>query len=228
MIAKSNKLGEVKVKITNDAQRKRTNSKFTLLIFCIFLAVNLYSQQEDRTSATDPNSSGKEFNQAVNMCPGGIVFGIYSVNYEYLAGQNHGLVARFDYESVSETLSDDTIMKANGYGFTFNYRWHFSGELESFYIGSYARYKVYKGDGTNGSTKFDFTLQEYTLGLNAGKRWVWNSGINVNCAFGYGISKLKEETDPSNSLNDSTLDKFIDDYTFIDPFYGEISVGYAF
>ena len=162
------------------------------------------------------------------MCPGGIVFGIYSVNYEYLAGQNHGLVARLDYESVSETLSDNTIIKANGYGFTFNYRWHFSGNMESFYIGSYARYKVYNGDGTNGATKFDFTLQEYTLGLNAGKRWVWNSGINVNCAFGYGISKLNKETDPSNSSNDSTLDKFIDDYTFIDPFYGEISVGYAF
>lgn len=209
------------MKITNNTKQKSTNSKLTILIFCIFLTGNLLAQQEDS------NSSGKEFNQAVNMCPGGIIFGIYSVNYEYLVGRKHGLVARFDYESVSETLSDDTITKANGYGFTFNYRWHFSSAMESFYIGSYARYKIYKGDA-NGLTKFDFTLQEYTLGLNAGKRWVWNSGINLNIAFGYGISSLIEETEPSNSYNESTLDKFINDFTHIDPLYGEISIGYAF
>lgn len=211
---------------SNDNQ-KRIQSNLTILIFCIFLISNLFAQQEDTSSTTDSGTSKNEIYQAVNFCPGGIIFGIYAINYEYLAGKNHGLVARFDYENVSETLSEDTI-EANGYAFTFNYRWHFSEAMESFYIGSYARYKQYQGDATDGATKFDFTLEEYTLGLNAGKRWVWNSGININAAFGYGVSALNKETDPSNSSIDSQLDQFIDNNTFIDPFYGEISIGYAF
>jgi len=211
----------------SNSKQKRINPKITILILSVFLISNLFAQQEDTLSTTDLSSSGKEFNQAVNFCPGGIIFGIYAINYEYLVGKNHGLVARFDYESVSETLSDDT-MAADGFAFTFNYRWHFCGGMESFYIGSYARYKYYKGDATDGSTKFDFTLHEYTLGLNAGKRWVWNSGFNINCAFGYGISKLNKETDPTTPSIESKLNDFIDNYTFIDPFYGEISIGYAF
>lgn len=215
------------MKANSEAQQNRVYLTLTTLIFCIFLTSNVFAQSEDTLSSSGISSSSNYFNQAVNMCPGGIIFGIYSVNYEYLAGQNHGLVARFDYESVSETLSDDT-MDANGYGFTFNYRWHFSGIMESFYIGSYARYKLYKGNATDGSTKFDFTLHEYTLGLNAGKRWVWNSGFNINCAFGYGISQLNKETEPTSASIDAKLDEFVDNYTFIDPFYGEISIGYAF
>ena len=208
-------------------QQKRGHFKLTTLIVCIFLISNLFAQQEDTSSTTDSCTSKNKINQAVNFCPGGIIFGIYAFNYEYLVNGNHGVVARFDYENVSETLSEDT-MEANGYAFTFNYRWHFSEAMESFYIGSYVRYKQYQGDATDGATKFDFTLHEYTLGLNAGKRWVWNSGFNINCAFGYGISSLNKETNPTSSSIDSKLDEFIDNYTFIDPFYGEISIGYAF
>lgn len=212
---------------SRDDQQKRRNLLLPTLIVCIFLISNLFAQQEDTSSTTDSCTSKNEINQAVNFCPGGIIIGIYAINYEYLAGKNHGLVARFDYENVSETLSEDTL-EANGYAFTFNYRWHFSEAMESFYIGSYARYKQYQGDATDGATKFDFTLHEYTLGLNAGKRWVWNSGFNINVAFGYGISKLDKETDPTSPSNEAQLDKFIDEYTFIGPFYGEISIGYAF
>ena len=211
----------------NYGKQNGTKSKLFILILCIFLISNLFAQQKDTPSTTDSSSYVKEINQAVNFCPGGIIFGIYAINYEYLVNRNHGLVARFDYENVSETLSEDT-MEADGYAFTFNYRWHFSGAMESFYIGSYARYKYYKGDATDGATKFDFTLQEYTLGLNAGKRWVWNSGFNINCAFGYGVSKLDKETDPTSPSIEAKLGEFIDNYTFIDPFYGEISIGYAF
>ena len=201
--------------------------RLSVFIFCIFLTGNVIAQEKVDIQAADTSSSVKKFNQAVNMCPGGIVFGIYSFNYEYLFVQTHGLVSRFDYESVSETISDDDI-KADGYAFTLNYRWHLSEAMESFYLGSYVRYKYYIGNGTSGLTKFDFTLHDFTLGLNAGKRWVWNSGINVNIAFGYGISTLSKETDPATADVEETLDKFIDEYTFIDPFYGEISIGYAF
>jgi hypothetical protein len=57
-------------------------SRLAILTFCIILTGNVFAQQEDTLSATDSISSGKIFNQAINMCPGGIVFGIYSINYE--------------------------------------------------------------------------------------------------------------------------------------------------
>jgi hypothetical protein len=215
------------MKTTRDMNQNRVYFTITTLILFFILAGHLFAQQEDQLSTTDSSSNQKEFNQAINFCPGGIIFGIYAINYEYLIGQKHGLVPRFDYESVSETLSNDT-MEAIGYAFTFNYRWHFSRSMNSFYVGSYVRYKLYEGNATDGATKFDFTLHEYTIGLNAGKRWVWNSGININCAFGYGISQLNKETEPTSPSNDAKLDEFIDEYTFIGPFYGEISIGYAF
>ena len=210
-----------------DAQQKRRNLFLTTLILFILFSINLFAQQEDTLLSKETSSNIDEINQAINFCPGGIIFGIYAINYEYLVNQKHGLVPRFDYEMVSETLSDDT-MEANGYAFTFNYRYHFSGGMESYYVGSYVRYKLYEGNATDGATKFDFTLHEYTLGLNAGKRWVWSSGININAAFGYGISKLEKEMDPTSPSIEAKLDKFIDEYDFIGPFYGEISIGYAF
>lgn len=218
----------MKSPIISEKPVKKSFNQLPIFIL-LFLMTGIIAAQTVGTAEPQNSSEcSKEFNQAVNFCPGGIIFGIYAVNYEYLAGKTHGLVARFDYESVSETLSDDTNIDANGYAFTFNYRWHFSEAMESFYVGSYVRYKLYNGDDIEGTTKFDFTISEYTVGLNAGKRWVWNSGFNINCAFGYGISKLDKETDPDNSSNESIVNKFIDDYTFIDPFYGEISIGYAF
>jgi hypothetical protein len=202
-------------------------SRLTIFIFCIFPTGNVMAQEEEPVSATDSISSSKKFNQAINMCPGGIAFGIFSFNYEHLFSQTHGLVCRFDYESVSESYNDDSI-KANGFAIILNYRWHWSGAMESGYLGSYVRYRNYKGTGTSGLTEFDFTMPELTLGLNIGKRWVWNSGFNINFALGYGISTYSMETDPSNASNESTLTKFVDEYTFFGPFLGEFSLGYAF
>lgn len=202
-------------------------SRLAVFIFCVFLTGNLYAQDEPAVSEKDSVSSGKIFNQAINMCPGGIAFGIYSVNIEYLLSQSHGLVFRLDYESVSESYDGDAI-KANGFAIILNYRWHWSGGLESPYLGSYVRYRHYIGNGTSGSTEFDYTMPELTLGLNIGKRWVWNSGFNINLAFGYGISTYSMETDPANAANEATLTKFVDEYTFFGPFLGEFSLGYAF
>lgn len=215
------------MKTKGDAQLKRVYTKLIILILCILFNGNVFAQQEDTLSANNINSVTKEFNNAINMCPGGIIFGIYSFNYEYLIKQSHGIVARFDYESVSETLDDDN-MDADGYGFTLNYRWHWNQKMGSFFVGSFLRYKIYNGNATANLEAFEFTLREATLGLNIGKRWVWNSGLNIAAAFGYGVSSLTKETEPTSESIESTLDKFIDGYDFIGPFYGEISIGYAY
>jgi len=197
------------------------------IIFNIFLSCNAIAQNEYRVSPTDSISSSNRLKQSVNMCPGGIVFGIFSMNYEYLLGPSHGLVGRFDYEAIPKKYTEASI-ESSGVAFILNYRWHISGEMESIFIGAYSRYRIYNGSGILESTKFDFTLSELTMGLNAGKRWVWNSGFNVTLALGYGYSTSRREANPTNSSIESTLDKYEDQYDFLSPFLGEFSIGYAF
>jgi hypothetical protein len=219
--------------INNETQRK-TNKvagmiSLSVVIFtsCIFLTVNLIAQEQKIELASSSNASSKKANKAINMCPGGIALGIFSINYEHLFGQSHGMVIRFDYEDIPNNYTDAKI-KANGVAFILNYRWHKSKGLKSGYLGAYARYRIYHGTGKLESAKFDFTIPELTLGLNIGKRWIWKSGFNLNLAFGYGFSIKSRTADPSNPSVESTINKFEDAYDFIDPFLGEFSIGYAF
>jgi hypothetical protein len=201
-------------------------AKFVIFTLFVFLSSSLYSQAID-ASLTDLNSTGNSFNHSINMCPGGIIFGIYSANFAYLFSKPHGLVARFDYESVSKSFSGEKI-DANGYAIILNYRYHFSGNLESIFVGSYARYRVYQGTGNTGTQDFNFTMPEFTFGLNVGKRWVWNSGFNINLALGYGFAKNSKNPDSDHVSFKNTLNKFEDEYDFLGPFLGEFSLGYAF
>lgn len=206
---------------------KIINSGPGLFLYGILLGLNLFAQENETISMQDSYKSGENFSNSVNMCPVSVAFGLYSFNYEHLFGGTHGLVARFDYESISDTYSNNPI-KVGGYGYILNYRYHLSGELESIFIGSYARYRIYKGDGTADLEKFDFKIKELTFGLNAGKRWVWDSGFNITFAIGYGLSKIDREKSSNSSSAESTIKAFEDEYTFIGPFLGEFSIGYAF
>jgi hypothetical protein len=206
----------------------RLKSIIIALCSCfIFLTGALEAQVVEKVTSTETIEPRDEFKHAINMCPGGIAFGIYSINYAQLFGSNHVLVGRFDYEDIPKTYTDANI-ESSGVAFILNYRWHFSGKMNSTYLGAYSRYRVYNGSGTLESTTFDFEIDELTLGLNVGKRWVWNSGFNLNFALGYGFSFDNREIDPTNTSLESTVDNFESEYDFIDPFLGEFSIGYAF
>ncbi len=207
-----------------------------ILILCIFIAGNIMAQQEQTHAITDLNTSGRQFKQALNMCPLAVAFGIYAVNYEYMFNRTHGIVGRIDYEAISDKYSGDPI-EASGLSFTVNYRWHYSGAMESLFFGAFARYRSYDGNGTSDTDlghiipdklKFDFNMTELTVGLNAGKRWVWNNGFNMTFSIGYGFAMLDKERDPNVASVKSTINKFEDEYTFLGPFLGEFSIGFAF
>jgi hypothetical protein len=140
---------------------------------------------------------------------------------------SHGIVGRFEYEAIPKNYTDADI-ESSGVAFSLNYRWHISGEMNSIFIGAYSRYRVYDGSGTLESTAFDFTKSEFSLGLNIGKRWVWNSGFNITFSLGYGFSIDDREANPSNTGIESAINKFEDDYDFSGPLFGEFSIGYAF
>ena len=166
--------------------------------------------------------------QAVNICALAIpLMNMYVINYEYFYGERHGLAARLEYNPMTASGID----KATGTAAVIDYRWHFSPELESFFAGPYARYRYVDGSGSAAGTKFDFTVSEINLGLNAGYRWIHDAtGINAVLAFGYGYSWVTEKINPTNAAIESTFKEFKkDNDAFLDaPFYGEFSIGYAF
>jgi hypothetical protein len=166
--------------------------------------------------------------QAVNICAVAIpAMNMYVINYEYLYNERHGMAARLEYNPMSASGIDD----ARGVAVVLDYRWHLSPKLESFFVGPYARYRYVDGSGSVEGIKFDFTVPEVNIGLNAGYRWIHDAtGINVVFAFGYGYSWVTEKINPTNTKIVSTFNEFKkDNDTFLDaPFYGEFSIGYAF
>lgn len=192
----------------------------TVLIFSILLSCPMYAQENKETKSS-------EFKNALNICPIAPLFGIYAVNYENLFSPKNGIVARIEYEDVPKTYTDANI-ELNGLAFSLNYRRHIDGELESFFWGAYARYRTYDGDGEINSDKFDFKLPSFTIGLNVGKRWVWDGGFNITVSAGYGYSTDSRESSPSNNAINSAIDQLEKEYDFMSPLYGELSIGFAF
>lgn len=199
---------------------QRLNKIFFLVLIT---TASLFAQNNNESLIT---SKSDNFRHSINMCPLGIVLGVYSVNYEYMITKTHGIVFRLDYEDIPDTYSDAKI-NVNGKAAVINYRYHFEEKLGSYYIGTYGRYRIYEGDGNLNYQKFNFDIKEFTIGLNAGKKWVWDSGFNINFTLGYGYTyKDKNQSQSSSEINKS-IKVFEDDYE-LDAFFGEFSIGYAF
>jgi len=195
-----------------------------LLLFCLLLVSVASAQEGKNLIQNEKDLKIASFKQSINSCPGGLAFGVYSINIERMIKLKHGLVARFDFEDISVKYSGDKF-NATGLGFILNYRRHFSPSLKSYYLGAYARYRIYDGTGEDGPDEFDFDITEFTIGLNAGKRWVWSSGFNINFMLGYGIAFTETDVE---STYETAYDKFTDKYSFEGPMLGEFSIGYAF
>lgn len=166
--------------------------------------------------------------QALNICALAIpLVKQYVAIYEKTFEKRHGLAVRLEYTP----LSDSTI-SATGHGVLLNYRFHFSQTMESVFMGPYLRYRKVSGSGVVSGTAFEFTIPEYTVGLNIGKRWVWQNGFDVVLAIGYGkvVGSNAETVSISNSPINSALVAFKNNNpTFINaPHYGEFSIGYVF
>lgn len=198
-----------------------------LMVVAAMLSNRVSAQTKEVKVVQETTSAKKDFRNAINGCPFGIPFGIFVVNYERLIKPNHGLVARFDYEMIPKTYSDANI-ESNGYAFTLNYRYHFSGEMDSFFAGAYGRTQLYTGDGSLELGDFDFNIYDLTLGLNVGKRWVWNNGLTATFSLGYGYDVKKRNPSVDSDEVNEAIDAFEDGYDFMNPFMGELSIGYSF
>lgn len=204
-------------------KRVKLRGAFVMFIMIVFTVSASPQSQKEKNSERWISPA----RTAINVCPGGIAFGFYSANVEHLFGEKHGLVLRGDLETIPKTYSDANI-DANGKAAILNYRYHIGGGLNSFYGGAYVRYRKINGNGSLESGNFDFKMPEYTVGLNAGKRWIWKSGLTLNFTLGYGYAYDKLNVNNSSQEAIDAIDVFRDDYAFGNGFMGEFSVGYAF
>jgi len=205
--------------------KPKTLSKSILLGLFLFLIIGGNAQVNDSDSMDISNK--KEFKQSINFCPGAIAFGVFTINYERLLSEHHGLMIRADYESVPKSYSDANI-NTNGKAAILNYRYHLQGGLNSWFIGAFSRYRVYNGDGALNGSAFDFKLSEVTVGVNAGKRWVFNNGININAALGYGLFMDDQTQSDSSADVLESINEFKDNYSMYNGLFMEFSLGYAF
>jgi hypothetical protein len=186
-------------------------TKLTILVMSILLSSNLIAQEKGVESTKDLNSPRSKFKHAISTCPTALVLGDILVTYEYLLNQAHGLAVMFEYESETEAYKDPSFNLYRASIFL-NYRYHFSKEMNSIFIGPYLRGRVYDEEvDANGS--LDFNDPEITLGVYLGKRWAWNNGFNLTLTGGYG-EYLRESKQSTGE--------------FMDKYIGELSVGYAF
>lgn len=192
-------------------------------LLSIFLVISLYGYSQ----TTENKSNVSDFKHSLSACPVAVAFGIFSINYEYLHQQKHGFVVRFDYESIPKTYTDAKI-ESNGYSFLLNYRYHFNKNMKSYFVGAYARFRQFEGNGQATNTKFDFTMPDFSYGINAGKKWVWKSGFTMTFALGYGFSNETWDSNPNTEEINNYIKEYRKNYDFIDPFYGEFSIGYSF
>ena len=163
---------------------------------------------------------------ALNFCPLGVpAYNLYAVNFEIFVAPQHGFNMRLDYAPMSDNDIDITDK-----AMILNYRWYVGASLDSIFVGAYTRYRINSGTGSTAVTSFDYDSTELTVGLNAGKRWVWKNGFNIVILAGYGFSDFKETISQQNEVINQALDAFKDDNNlfFDNPFYGEFSIGYAF
>jgi hypothetical protein len=175
---------------------------------------------------------------SVNGNPLGALVGAFSLNYEYLSdGGYHGLLT----EIVSSRLEDEEGTKEESQGASLGYRYHFSGQQQSWFAGLTAGYFAGTGDATievstttNGVTEvtktvFPVDFTNYQLTVNNGYRWLWDNGLNVTIRFGLGYGDYTFDTE-SDSPDAQLAVELVEALLTLVPLAaeGEFSLGYTF
>jgi hypothetical protein len=173
---------------------------------------------------------------SINGSPLGVLFGSYSLNYERLVGGTNGFMIEgtFSRSTGTSTVNgDSTSSKSTLYGGAVGYRWHWSGQQDSGFLGLLAGYSVGTGSGTvvdaAGIQQIDLTIKAPWIVANIGRRWQWDNGLNFTIRAGAGWAKYTVSTS-STDPNAQDAVKALQDLLTLIPIAldGELSLGYTF
>ena len=175
----------------------------------------------EQVSALDKENS-------LNLSPLGLLSGSYGVTYERLLQGHHGIIVEGNYANSSGTDASSTSV-----GATIGYRYHWRGNQDSGFVGLNLGYYDGSGIGTIESggmtTSFDIDTKVTALTANIGRRWAWNSGLNITFRIGLGQGNYDITTE-SDDPDAQKAVELVDDLLTLFPvaFDGELSMGYIF
>lgn len=174
--------------------------------------------------AKGPSDSARFKVHSVNLNPIGVLFGSYSVNYQHLFATQHALLVegRFGYSNADD-------VEATSVGGTLGYRWMWSGEQDSGFVGVNFAYDNGTAGTTVDGTSYDVTLSQLSILPNIGRRWAWDGGFNITLRFGVGrafrtLSTNSDSAEAKEAVQD--VQDFLDKIPVaLDT---ELSVGWVF
>jgi hypothetical protein len=173
---------------------------------------------------------------SINGNPLGALVLSYSLNYERLVNGTHGFLVegKFGFDTgTSASGTETSSSKSTTYGGGLGYRWHWSGQQQSGFLGLMAGYSVGSGSSTitsGGMTQtFDLTIKAPWVVANIGKRWQWDNGLNITFRVGAGWAKYTVSTSSTDPEAQQGV-KFLQDILTFIPIAldGELSLGYSF
>ena len=161
---------------------------------------------------------------SVNVSPLGLLFGSYALNFEHLHNGYHGLLV----EGQLSTSSNETTKSVSAGG-GIGYRYHWSGTQDSGFLGAMVGYQNGSADATVNGQSFDMSVSAASLTANIGRRWAWDSGLNVTLRFGFGraiydISSTSTDPDVQEAID--VVDKLLNALPVT--LDGELSIGWIF
>ncbi len=211
---------------------KTTSILLPFLVLPIVFASRADAQSMPETSSQPivaaEKTSALHKENSLNISPLGVLSGSYGLTYERLLQGHHGIIVEGNYASASG--SDASSSSA---GATIGYRYHWRGNQDSGFVGLNLGY--YDGSGTatvesgGMSTTFDMDTKVTTLTANIGRRWAWDSGLNVTFRIGLGQGNY-DITTKSDDPDAQKAVELVDDLLTLFPvaFDGELSMGYIF
>lgn len=165
---------------------------------------------------------------SINVNPFGVIFGSYSLNYEHLINGHHGLLV----EGLFSQSGDDDSSSLRGGG-GLGYRYHFSGQQQSVFLGFNVAYQVGSADTqvmiNDKENRFDIETTSLSATANVGKRWAWDGGFNITARIGAGYARHNASTDSDDPGAQKAVELVDGLLSFIPvALDGELSVGWVF
>jgi len=160
----------------------------------------------------------------VNLSILGLAAGNYAVTYEHLSHGTHGLILEGEFAHGSnDSLSETSV--GGGIG----YRWHWSGQQNSGFLGVMLEAGRGSGSVTEDGMTVPLGIHYTTLTANIGKRWTIGDRGNITLRLGAGAGSYTAVTDDT-SASAKQAQRDMNSFLALIPVAvdGELSFGYAF
>jgi hypothetical protein len=202
--------------------------KLTLFLTCCFLHVSLYAQETPSTPSQPPNTDQRIPYNSINVGIISALLNIVSFNYMRLLTSQQALLIEGEFKSPVKGSLDSSDEPSKRFGIGIGYRHFFKKPQDSAFWGVHANYLFATNISINDKLSYADHVDKYSLTLNIGRRWCWNTGFNFTIRFGLGYAKtiFSSNRDVKASEDAFRLNQFANDYPIAAD--GELSLGVVF